>query len=207
MRAATFAALLGLAGALGAPAIAQTQRAPVPIALPHPPPVTNQTSSALFDAMLAISRAQLTNPQAAQNASFQYVKAIEQYRSGNASGARTSALRALSDASQPAAPGVVASPSPPAALAPAPAQVLGTQGGLYGADAPAIDADSFLALARGTIDECAARHDKNLGAAQRHYALAARAFAARNWESTRVEAKAAIDACAKPLPPFDNSPR
>jgi hypothetical protein len=183
------------------PPVAQAQRAPVPVSLPPPPPVTNQTSSLLFDANLAIGRAQQTNPQAAQSASFQYVKAVQQYRSGNSFGARATAVQALSTASQAALPAAAPAPAvPPALLAPAPAQVPGTQGGLYGADAPAIDADSFLALARGIIDDCAARHARNLAAAQRYYAQAAREFAARNWQGTRFDAKTAIDLCAKPTP-------
>lgn len=197
--AATFA-LATVPALAAAPALAQVQRAPVPVTLPHPPPITNAAGGALFDAMLAISRAQQTNPQAAQTASFQYVKAIQQYRSGNLGAARTSALEALSTASQPQPGSVAPAPSPAAARVPAPAQIPGTRGGLYGADAPAIDADSFLALARGTIDQCAVRHDTSLPAAQRHYAQAARAFAARNWETTRIEAKAAIDGCAKAQP-------
>ena len=63
-----------------------------------------------------------------------------------------------------------------------------------------VDADSFLALARGMLDDCAARHDRRLAAAQAHYAAAERDFAAQNWEATRLDAKAAIDACAKPRP-------
>ncbi len=191
---AAFAAALLLVAAI--PAGAQ-QRAPVPIVLPAPPPVSNQTSSALFDAMLAVSRAQLTNPQAAQTASFQYFTAVQQYRSGDFRAARRSALEALSTASQPAL-GADAHAPPAPILPPGATQLPGTQGGLYGADAPAIDADTFLALARGTIDDCAARHDRRLAQAQARYAEAVRAFAARNWETTRIAAKAAIDACAKP---------
>lgn len=171
----------------------------VPIVLPHAPPPLGGTSSALFAAQLAIARAQAIDPQAAQTASFAYAKAVQQYRSGNFAGANISALQALSAASQaqvqPAPAGV---PAP--ALVPAMPQLPGLAGGLYGADAAAIDADSFLALARGTLDDCAARHDRRLAGAQAHYARAERDFALRNWQATRVDAKAAIDACAKPQP-------
>ena len=192
------AAALTLAFVLGAADFAGAQqRAPIPIILPAPPPAVNhQTSSTLFDAMLAISRAQQNNPQAAQTAAFQYFTAVQQYRSGNFNAAQRSALEALSTASQPA-PGIDPHAPPAPILPPGATQLPGTQGGLYGADAAAIDADTFLALARRTIDECAARHDRRLGQAQLQYADAARAFAARNWEQTRRAAKAAIDACAK----------
>lgn len=182
---------------LGAtPAFAQTQRAPIPIVVPKAPPITNQASSALFDAMLAISRAQQANPQAAQTASFEYAHALQQYRSGNIDGARRSALQSVRTASQPGVTlGPQAAPSVP--LGPAATQLPGLQGGLYGADAPAIDADSFLALARGILAECAARHDPALAAAQKSYVLATRDFAAQNWQRTRSDAKAAISTCAK----------
>jgi hypothetical protein len=174
--------------------------APVPILLPQAPPITSSTGSTLYSAMLAIARAQQINPQAAQTASFQYVQAVQQFRSGNAAAANISALQALSTAAQAqvqsSPPGPLATPP----LVPAPAQVPGLAGGLYGGDAPVIDADSFLALARGTIDDCAARRDRRLAAAQQHYAQAQQDFARGNWQATRVDAKAAIDACAKPQP-------
>ncbi|MGD0475236.1 MAG: hypothetical protein ABSB70_18765 [Candidatus Velthaea sp.] len=187
--AALVFALCGSAGA---------QVAPVPIVLPQAPPPLGATGSTLFAARLAIARAAQIDPQAAQTASFVYVKAVQQYRSGNIAGANASALQALSTASQAQVLPAVPAPVPAASLAPAATQQPGVAGGLYGADAAAIDADSFLALARGTLDDCAARRDHRLAAAQSHYAQAEHDFALRNWQATRVDAKAAIDACAKP---------
>ena len=206
--AGALAALLGTSALVQvhpAPALAQVHpaAATVPIVLPHPPPITNATSSILFNAMLAIARAQQIDPQAAQTASFQYVQAVQQYRTGNISGANAGALRALSTASQAQVQINAPAPLPPPALVPAtaPASGLGgLAGGLYGAGAPAIDADSFLALARGIIDDCAARHDRRLAGAKQHYAQAERDFSAHDWQATRIDAKAAIDACAKPQP-------
>jgi hypothetical protein len=174
--------------------------APVPILLPQAPPITSSTGSTLYSAMLAIARAQQINPQAAQTASFQYVQAVQQFRSGNTAAANISALQALSTAAQAQVQSSPPAPLPTPPLVPAPAQVPGLAGGLYGGDAPVIDADSFLALARGTIDDCAARRDRRLAAAQQHYAQAQQDFARGNWQATRVDAKAAIDACAKPQP-------
>jgi len=186
------------------PAAAQTApvvvhaRPTVPMVLPQAPPPLGGTSSTLFAAQLAIARAQAIDPHAAQTAAFAYTKAVQQYRSGNFAGANVSALQALSTASQAQVRPSDPAPLPTPALFPTPgAQLPGSGGGLYGGDAPAIDADSFLALARGTLDACAARHDRRLAAAQADYARAEQDFALRNWQATRVDAKAAIDACAK----------
>jgi hypothetical protein len=183
-----------------APAPVHPAVVPVPIVLPHAPPPLGGTSSALFAAQLAIARAQAIDPHAAQNASFAYAVAVRQYRSGNFAGARISALQALSTASQVQVQPSVPAPVPAPALVPAAPQKPGLGGGLYGADAPVIDADSFLALARGTLDACSARHDRRFAAAQAHYARAEQDFALGNWEATRVDTRAAIDACAKAQP-------
>jgi hypothetical protein len=172
----------------------------VPIVLPPPPPVTNAATSTLSSALLAIAQAQSVNPSAAQTASFQYIAALQQYRSGNVAAARISALAALSTASQAQVRVEAPAPLPTPALVSAPAQLPGTEGGLYGADAPAIDAGSFLALARGIISDCATRHDHRLAAARAAFTRAQNDFAARNFEATRLDAKAAIDACAQPQP-------
>jgi hypothetical protein len=189
-----------LAALLGAPAFGQVRPAPppapVPIVLPAPPPSTNLTGSALWSARLAIARAQLIDPQAAQTAAFQYVQAVQQFRSGDATAAHISALAALATAGGAQVLSIGAAAQAVQPLVSAPAQLPGLAGGLYGADAAAIDADSFLALGRGTIDDCKARHDRRLAAAQAHLARAEQDFAARNWSATRSDAKAAIDACA-----------
>lgn len=185
------------AGAAGQSA-AIVPRAPVPIVLPHAPPAVDPISGTLFDALLAIERARAVDPQAAQNAAFSYVAAVQQYRSGNFAAARISALQALSIAGATQVPVAPGAPLLTPSSAPfVPPQAPGTAGGLYGADAPAIDAASFLALARGTLDDCAARHDPRLSAVRGKLAQAERDFAARDWEATRRAAKAAIDACAK----------
>lgn len=183
------------AQALAAPA---AQHVTVPIVLPPAPSPIDATTNVLADARLAIARAQAIDPAAAQTASFEYVAAVEQYRGGNAAAAGISALQALATAG--AAQIASVTPDVPAApgLTSTPAQRPGTAGGLSGADAPAIDADAFIALARGTLSACAARHDRRLGAAQADLSRAQRDFAARDWQATRTDAKSAIDACATP---------
>jgi hypothetical protein len=185
------------------PATTLVQPAPVviPIVLPPPPRTTSQAGSTLISALLSIANAQRIDPRAAQTASFQYVQAVQQYRSGNFAAAKISALAALSTAAQAQVENNVPAPVPPnPALVSGAGQLPGLAGGLYGGDAPAIDADAFLALARGTIDDCAARRDRRLGAAESHYDRAKQDFSRRDWEAARIDAKAAIDACAKPQP-------
>ncbi|GAC1408830.1 MAG: hypothetical protein NVSMB64_17430 [Candidatus Velthaea sp.] len=194
--------MLGLTAAalLAAPAAAQTSgpgpivNPPIvtPILIPPAPPIANATSSRIFDAALAIGRAQLTDPQAAQNASFAYAMALARYRAGDLGGADVQAVYAIIQAQQSAEvrPGPV--PMPPFASPRAP------RTSLYGADAPAIDADAFLALTRNQLNECAARKSPALSESKVYYAQAQRDFAARNWQAVRIEAKAAIDACVTP---------
>jgi len=191
--------LLALLSPLAAlSAAAQTSGLPpspivAPLILPKSVPVTNQTSSLMFNAMLAISRAQLTNPAAAQTAAFAYTKALEQYRRGDLSGASASALNASSTAGMYVpAPQIV--PQPQLILPSVSRQAL------YGANAPAIDADAFLALTRGQLMDCAARKSPQLAKAEDKYTLAVRDFAAANYEAVRRDSKAAIDLCAQPQP-------
>src|SRR5471032_2901986 len=109
--------LIALLAITAVPAFAQTSGLPPspvvpPLIVQKSPPVTNQTSSLMFNAMLAISRAQLTNPAAAQTATFAYTKALEQYRRGDLSGANASALGALSTAGMYAVPAPQIVPQP-----------------------------------------------------------------------------------------------
>src|SRR5471032_1719253 len=191
--------LIALLAITAVPAFAQTSGLPpspivAPLIVQKSLPVTNQTTSLMFNAMLAISRAQLTNPAAAQTASFAYAQALEQYRRGDITGANASAVNAISSAGMYAVPPTM--PQPPATFI--------TPGipnrALYGASAQAIDADAFLALTRGQLIDCAARKSPQLAKAQDRYAIAVRDFAAANYEAVRRDSKAAIDLCAQPLP-------
>lgn len=187
-------ALLALAASalLAAPALAQDGP---PLPLPIPPAQTNSTGFLLFDTMLAIARRQQAQPAAAQAATFAYTKALERYRSGDLAGADRAAIEALAalarapqGAPAPVASAPFVAPAPPRAS---------LSGGSYGADAPTIDAEAFLALTRGALRDCAERRSPNLPAAQAAYAQAERALAARNPQAVRIGAKAAIDLCAR----------
>jgi len=190
-------ALLGFAlvCASSVSASAQTANPPMvypplvaPLLLAATPP--NANSSLLLATLLAISRAQQTNPQAALNASFAYAKSLERYRVGDINAANASALDALATANANAQSVVQPLPAP----AYAPPALSRTE--LYGASAPAIDAEAFLALTRNQLTECAARKSPELHQAQAHYRQAEAANAAHAWQAVRRDSKAAIDACA-----------
>jgi hypothetical protein len=191
--------LIALLALTAVSAFAQTSGLPPspvvpPLIVQKSPPVTNQTTSLMFNAMLAISRAQLTNPAAAQTASFAYAQALEQYRRGDITGANASAINALATAGMYAVP--VAMPQAPAPFI----MPSVTNHPLYGASAPAIDADAFLALTRGQLIDCAARNAPQLEKAKARYNAAVKDFAAGNYQATRLDSKAAIDLCAQTQP-------
>jgi hypothetical protein len=183
-------AIVPLAPLAPPPPAAPLNLAPIP--LPLPPNSAAIQRQALLSALLAIAQAQRVDPGAAQTAAFAYRSALSQYGAGDRAAADRSLLRAISIASQ-AQVAPVAEPAPQPSTGP-------TAGGagvaLYGAAAGEVDADSFLALARGTTADCIARHDRRAGTARAALARAERDFAATDWQATRVDAKAAIDACA-----------
>jgi hypothetical protein len=186
------AALLAFASFAAACAPSSAQVKPVPLApsvLPAPPAGTSATEVHLFDAMMAIVRAQQSNPQAAQTASFAYVKALQQYHIGDLTGADASAVRALGIASAAAVIPLAVAPVQPMTLGTPPRAPLS----LAGASPASIDADAFLALARSELATCPAGAR---AAASADYARAATAFTASNFEATRRAAKAVIDRCA-----------
>jgi hypothetical protein len=190
-------ATLAFATLLCARVGAQTAPHPAPppppiLVLPHPPPPTNQTNTLIFNAMLAIARAAQTNPSAAQAAQYPYFQAIQKLNANDLVGAREAAVQALSIAGQAGegptplatiAPFITSVPEPPHAP-------------LFGLNAPSIDADAFLALARGSLRACAAANSPALPAAQIKYALAEKDAKAGNISAVRADAKAAIDLCA-----------
>jgi hypothetical protein len=78
---------------------------------------------------------------------------------------------------------------------------------LDGPNADYIEANAFLALARGTLQTCADANNPALSAAQAQYALAEKAAKAHNIVAVRTNARAAIDLCATtPAPQVQPSP-
>jgi len=179
------ALLLTLAGS---PALAQT----VPLGTP-PNPSANPTANLIFDAMLATARAAATNPRAAQPASVNTNAAIERYNAGDINGARASAIAALIDANR-------AAPNPIPMLRSTIPQTSALQTApfpLPGGSVAAIDAGAFVAQARGAVSACQAAQSANAAAAAASLAAAQRDARSGRYQDVRVEARAAVDLCAK----------
>ena len=192
-----------LAAALTLATGASAQIASLP--LPAPPIATNPASSAIFDAMLAIARAAVSNPAAAQQATFTYRAAIQQYDAGDYARARQSAIAVLG---QTAAP-----PLPRPSLAPPPIP----QPSYYAIPNPGstdqATAEAYVALDKRTMTTCGAPNTTPPAAIQQQYALAVTALVARNYQASRTASATLINQCgaatqayatqqaAKPRPP------
>lgn len=178
---------IGLAALLSASALAQTATLP----LAAPPVAPNAAAGAIFDAMLAISRAVLTNPAAAQAASFNYAAAIQRYNSGDLSAAQREALQAISASAQ--------APFPLASSAPLPLAGSYRPATLPGIVNPAqADAEAFLAIARRALATCALTGPAQRAPLQQRYETAVREYVEQRYTDVRTDARAIIDACAAP---------
>ena len=176
--------------AIGAGATANAQT--VPLGTP-PNPAANPTANVIFDAMLATARAAATNPRSAQPASVNTSAAIERYNAGDINGARAAAIAALIDANR-------AAPDPIPVLRSTIPQTSALQTApfpLPGGSVAAIDADAFVAQARGAVAACQATRSSNAAAAAASLGAAQRDAQAGRYQNVRVEARAAVDICAQ----------
>lgn len=180
---ATVAALL----ALGPTAEAQVANLP----LPAPPTGQNQASGSIFDAMLAIARAAASNPSAAQRATYSYNQAVQQYQAGQLSQARSSALQAIVQTAAPPLPPPIA--PPPTIPTPTVARMPLLN------NPPQADAEEFVALIAGSLDQCGPTTGSAYQSALRTYQQAQRDYVAGKYNAVRTEAKGAIDGCAAEL--------
>ncbi|BDE07038.1 hypothetical protein WPS_23140 [Vulcanimicrobium alpinum] len=185
--ARTFAAAGPLTLALAAGAAGQT----VPLTTP-PQPGANATANLIFDAMLATARANATNPQAGAAAALSYQHAVQRYNVGDLANARAQAGQALIAANR-AAPLVIpelrstipqtsalqTAPFPPA-----------------GGSVAQVDADAFVAQARGAVANCAALRSPNTAAAAAKLSSAQGAARGGRYIEVRSDARAAVDLCA-----------
>jgi hypothetical protein len=187
-RLVSLLAPVALTALLGTPAIAQTSTLP----LAAPPVGPNAAASAIFDAMLAISRATLVNPAAAQAASFNYAAAIQRYNAGDLLNARQQALQAIS-VTAPLPP-----PQPAAWLAPSPAagRIVPMPMILNPAQA---DAEAFLAVSRRALATCAVTGGTERAQIQQRYETAVREYGEQRYAGVRQDARSIIDACASAL--------
>ncbi|MDQ6942477.1 MAG: hypothetical protein M3169_08195 [Candidatus Eremiobacteraeota bacterium] len=175
---------LALAGATTASAFGQT--------VPPGPPPGPPTANLILDAMLATARAASVNPGATQSASFNTTVAIQRYNAGDVNGARNAAIQALIEANrlpQTTIP-VLRSTIPQTSY-------LQTQPfPIAGGSVAALDANAFVAQARGALAACQSRNSPNIAAASQRLADAERDAKAGRYPDVRVEARAAVDLCA-----------
>jgi hypothetical protein len=157
-----------------------------------PPAPGSPTANLILDAMLATARAASVNPAAAQSASLNTTVAIQRYNAGDVNGARSAAIQALIDANRlPQTPIAVLQSTIPQT------SYLQTRPfPIAGASVAAIDANAFVAQARGALAACQSRNSSSTAAAAQRLAAAERDAAAGRYQDVRVEARAAVDLCA-----------
>jgi len=177
---------LVLAAATGGAALAQT----VPAGTP-PVPGT-PTANLVLDAMLATAKAASINPNAAQAAQLNTNAAIQRYNMGDINGARAAAIQALIEANRlPYTSNPVLKSTIPTTsyyqTQPFP---------IAGGSVAAIDANAFVAQARGAVAACTALKSPNTPAATQQLAAAERDAKAGRYQDVRAEARAVVDLCA-----------
>ena len=157
-----------------------------------PPAPGTPTANLVLDAMLASARAASVNPTAAQSASLNAAAAVQRYNMRDYNGARSAAIQALIEANRlPQTPIPVLRSTIPQTSA------LQTQPFLLpGGSVAAIDANAFVAQARGAVMACAQRSSPNTGAATEHLNAAIAGEKAGRYETVGTEARAAVDLCA-----------
>jgi hypothetical protein len=179
------AALL-LAGATSAAALAQTVPAGTPPAPGKP------TANLVLDAMLATARAASVNPTAAQSASLNSNAAILRYNMGDMNGARAAAIQALIEANRLPQTNIPVLQS----TIPTTSYLQTQPFPIAGGSVAALDANAFVAQARGAVAACAQQRSPNTSAATQHLNNAAGDEKAGKYQDVRTEAKAAVDLCA-----------
>jgi hypothetical protein len=185
-----------LAGATTTAAFAQV----VPAGTP-PAPGT-PTANLVLDAMLAAARAASLNPSAAQSASLNANAAIQRYNIGDANGARAAAIQALIEANRlPDTQNPVLQSTIPQT------SYLQTRPfPIAGGSVAAIDANAFVAQARGAVAACQSVRSANTAAATQQLVAAERDAKAGRYQDVRVEARSAVDLCASAQQQLNRQP-
>ncbi len=189
MKRLVLALVLTLATSTGA--LAQTVPLGTPLTM-VPQPGTSQTANLIFDAMMAVARSASTNPPASQAASLSYQHALQSYNTGDIANANAQAIAALNaaNASQAVPTPVLRSTIPQtSAMQTSPFP-------LPGGSVAQIDADAFVAQARGAVAACRAAKSPNTAAAATNLAAAQTDDQAGRYMNVRVEARAAVNLCA-----------
>jgi hypothetical protein len=159
--------------------------------LTAPPPQTGVTSRLLFNAMLATAQAAASNPTAAQAARVNYEAAAAQFRQHNDAAARVSAMQAI------AAAGAAPQASPIQPMKPYVAPNI-PQSVVVPGTIASINADAFVAAARGSVNNCVAAKSPNTALAQQRLATAERDNAAGQYGKVVASAQSIVDLCAVP---------
>ncbi len=181
---ATIVACLSLASA----ASAQVHTLP----LASPPPAINPTASTIFDALIAIGRAAGSDPHAAQNASFSYAAAIQQYNAGDLERARRSAIDAIAKSNVPTLPQPTNAPPnvSPQPLSYMPAVTSVTQS----------EMEERLALARRALTSCGPTTSPTFATARSTYDSAVQNELTQRANALNAEVQSIIDSCAAAPP-------
>jgi hypothetical protein len=157
-----------------------------------PPAPGTPTTNLILDAMLATARAASVNPNAAQSASLNSNAAIQRYNMGDINGARSAAIQALIEANRlPYTSNPVLQSTIPQT------SYLQTRPfPIAGGSVAALDANAFVAQARGAVAACTALNSANTTAATQQLAAAERDAKAGKYQDVRTEARSAVDLCA-----------
>ena len=177
---------LALAAATSTAALAQTVPAGTPPAPGRP------TANLILDAMMATARAASVNPNAAQSAALNTNAAIQRYNMGDVNGARSAAIQALIEANRMPQTSIPVLTS----TIPQTSYLQTNPFPIAGGSVAALDANAFVAQARGAVAACAQQRSPNTGAATQHLNNAVGDEKAGKFQDVRVEAKAAVDLCA-----------
>ncbi len=169
---------------------------------PAPPLPTTPVGRSLSNAYHSIVRAEVSNPAAAQQASYKYVQALQRARAGDVSGALSASGQAQAQVltgvprAQPVQP--LTAPQVPTTVL-APTGVTPPENGVPIVDSGGEVLTADLLVARNEIDLAQSITHKPLGAAQLHYRKALDAYESGNAARSRVEARSAFDAAADVL--------
>jgi hypothetical protein len=176
-------------GAVFAPAVVAARGASLgPVMVAAPPLAADAGASAIFDAMLAISRAKATYPSGAAQAATPYGAALERYNAGDAVAARNDALQAIALSSRRPYPQPAAwtSPSPSvAATSPMPELV----------DVAQARGESMLAVGRRALIDCGVTDQPLLQALRGRYSSAVSENLRHEYDQVIADAQTIIDAC------------
>jgi hypothetical protein len=154
--------------------------------LPAPPPPGTPVASTIRDAMLAIERAAVSNPAAAQNAAFSYNAAIELYKAHEYSQARASALTAISQSLAPAPLSAPITHAPLAVPFPGPRYYIIPDE----LPATAANAQKYLDSAHRAMANCVAPRD-----AAAEYRGAVSALTAKRYRAAMAASRNIVDDC------------